>query len=103
MSIRRRLYRAAGERLGVVAALLYWPPTNADQDRLDSVSQQIIGAAFEVANTLGAGFVEKVYERALFHELASRGLQVESQARLKVFHKKFEAGSTSLTSSWKEK
>ena len=33
----------------------------------------IIGAAYEVANVLGAGFLEKVYERALVREL---GLQV---------------------------
>ena len=32
----------------------------------------IIGSAFEVANVLGSGFFEKVYERALTWELALR-------------------------------
>jgi GxxExxY protein len=32
-----------------------------------------MAAVFEVSNTLGAGFLEKVYERALLRELALRG------------------------------
>ena len=30
-----------------------------------SLTEQVLGAVFEVSNTLGAGFLEKVYERAL--------------------------------------
>ncbi len=33
----------------------------------DEITENIIGAAYKVANTLGAGFLEKVYENALFH------------------------------------
>ncbi len=33
-----------------------------------------IGPAFEVANVLGAGFLEKVYARALVRELGLRGV-----------------------------
>ena len=40
------------------------------------LTEVVIGTAFEVANELGAGFLEKVYERALIHELALRGLSV---------------------------
>jgi hypothetical protein len=32
---------------------------------LDSLTEPVLGAIFEVSNTLGAGFLEKVYERAL--------------------------------------
>jgi GxxExxY protein len=39
----------------------------------------VIGAAYEVSNVLGAGFLEKVYERAPTRELALRGLDVKSQ------------------------
>ena len=39
----------------------------------------VIGAAFEVANVIGAGFLEKVYERALVHELALRGVSAKAQ------------------------
>ena len=47
---------------------------------LDTLVEMVVGAAYEVANVLGAGFLEKVYERALTRELALRGLTVRSQA-----------------------
>ena len=37
-----------------------------------------------VSNTLGAGFLEKVYENALVHELRKSGLRVEQQRPLVV-------------------
>ena len=41
------------------------------------LSGQIIGAAFEVHNILGYGFLEKVYENALMHQLFLRGIRAE--------------------------
>lgn len=32
---------------------------------LESLTEKLLGAVFEVSNTLGAGFLEKVYERAV--------------------------------------
>ena len=52
---------------------------NADESVLNQISERIIGGAFTVANTLGAGFLEKVYENALAHELRTRGLPVAQQ------------------------
>ena len=43
------------------------------------LTQQILGAAFKVQNTLGAGFLEKVYENSLAVELRKQGLVVETQ------------------------
>lgn len=43
------------------------------------LTEKILGAAFKVQNTLGAGFLEKVYENALSIELRKCGLAVESQ------------------------
>jgi GxxExxY protein len=43
------------------------------------LTEVVIGAAFEVANVIGAGFLEKVYERALIHELALRGVSAKTQ------------------------
>ena len=43
------------------------------------LSEKTIGAILEVANTLGAGFLEKVYERALVRELGLRGMRAEAQ------------------------
>jgi GxxExxY protein len=43
------------------------------------VTAEVIGAAMEVSNILGGGFLEKVYERALVQELHARGTVVEQQ------------------------
>ena len=47
----------------------------------------MIGSAFEIANVLGAGFLEKVYERALIRELALRGVRAEAQVSFPVCYK----------------
>ena len=49
-----------------------------------AVTQAVIGAAITVANTLGCGFLEKVYENALTIELKCNGFQVEQQRPLEV-------------------
>jgi GxxExxY protein len=53
----------------------------------DAVIRAVIGAAYEVSNVLGAGFLEKVYERALIRELSARGLAVRSQVSYPVVYK----------------
>ena len=57
-----------------------------------NLTHQIIGAAYEVHNTLGFGFLEKVYENAMIIELTTRGLKVESQKPLQVFYKSHLVG-----------
>ncbi len=52
---------------------------HADESRLNELSGDVIGCAFTVLNTLGAGFLEKVYENALVHELRKRGVAVTQQ------------------------
>jgi GxxExxY protein len=49
--------------------------------------EAVIGAAYEVANHLGGGFLEKVYERSLEHECRLRGLTVRAQVRCPVRYK----------------
>ena len=56
-------------------------------DDFDSLTERVLGAVFEVSNTLGAGFLEKVYERALVRELSLRGIQVTTQASFAVTYK----------------
>ena len=53
---------------------------------------QIIGAAFEVYNLLGYGFLEKVYENALIKELQIRDLNFDAQYPIKVKYKGEEVG-----------
>ena len=51
----------------------------------EELTQKIIGAAFKVHNTLGFGFLEKVYQNALIIELKKTGLKVESEKPIKVY------------------
>ena len=50
------------------------------------LTKTIIGCAFTVHNTLGEGFLEKVYENALAHELRKRGLCPVQQAPIQVVY-----------------
>ncbi len=50
----------------------------------ESLTGLILEAAFEVSNELGVGFVESVYEGALFAALTAKGLEVERQVPIKV-------------------
>ena len=49
---------------------------HADGKRLNELSGLVIGCSFTVLNTLGVGFLEKVYENALTLELRKAGLVV---------------------------
>src|SRR5258707_8505282 len=57
---------------------------HADDAGLNRLSGHVIGCAFAMLNTLGAGFLEKVYENALAHELRKAGLDVMQQRGLTV-------------------
>jgi GxxExxY protein len=59
---------------------------NIDDKRFDSITERIIACAFKVGNGLGSGFMEKVYENALAHELRKEGLRVEQQVLIKVWY-----------------
>jgi GxxExxY protein len=52
---------------------------NADDTVPNDLSERIIGCAMIVSNALGSGFLEKVYENALAHELRKAGLAVAQQ------------------------
>jgi GxxExxY protein len=52
------------------------------EDRVNLLSKRIIGCALTVLHTLGTGFLEKVYENALLHELRKAGLAVSQQHRM---------------------
>jgi len=51
------------------------------------ISERVIGCAMEVSNTLGVGFLEAVYEKALCVELARQGVAFERQEPLPVLYK----------------
>ncbi|GIK36359.1 MAG: hypothetical protein BroJett011_01920 [Chloroflexota bacterium] len=53
---------------------------------LNKITERIIGCAYTVGNTLGNGFLEKVYENALAHELRKADLQVIQQYGIQVHY-----------------
>jgi len=56
------------------------------------ITEQIIGAAFEVYKVLGYGFLEKVYHKALVVELKLRRLPIEEEYAIKVIYKNETVG-----------
>jgi len=58
----------------------------------DEMSGNIIKCAYKVHNTLGAGFLEKVYENALAIELRKNGFEVAQQINIPVFYDEIQVG-----------
>ena len=70
---------------------------DADKNRLelDELTSKIIACVYTVANTIGAGFLEKVYENALALELKKSGLTVQQQSAMQVVYKNVVVGEYS--------
>ena len=59
----------------------------ADDNELNRITEQVIGAAIEVHRTLGPGLLESTYKACLLHELKSRGIHAEGEKDLPVVYK----------------
>ena len=70
--------------------------TEKRRTELDRLTERVIGCAYEVSNTLGCGFLEKVYENALAIELRRAGMRVEQQKVIQVRYKGELAGDCLL-------
>jgi len=57
-----------------------------------SLTEKIIGCAYEVGNVLGCGFLEKVYENALAHELKRAGFEMLQQHPMTVYYDEVVVG-----------
>lgn len=55
--------------------------------------EKVIGCAYKVSNSLGSGFLEKVYENALLYELKKSGLRAEQQKEIQVYYDGIVVGS----------
>ena len=62
------------------------------KEEINRITEKIIGCAYKVANELGCGFLEKVYENSLAYEIRKLDLKIEQQKQIKVFYDKFEVG-----------
>ena len=52
----------------------------------EEITHKIIGAAYQVYNQLGFGFLESVYKKAMVMELAKNDFKVEEERSLKVYY-----------------
>ena len=52
----------------------------------EEITHEIIGAAYKVFKTVGFGFLESVYKKAMIIELKKKGLKVEEEKPLKVYY-----------------
>jgi GxxExxY protein len=57
---------------------------NKTYEEINKITEKIIGCAYKISNTLGSGFLEKVYENAFAYELIKAGLKVRQQYPLQV-------------------
>jgi GxxExxY protein len=59
---------------------------NADKNRLllDELTSTIIACVYQVSNSLGCGFLEKVYENSLLIELKNKGLNARQQQSIQI-------------------
>ena len=53
----------------------------------NNLSRRVIGCALEVSNTLGPGFFEKIYEKALCIEFEKNGIYFQTQKSVNVIYK----------------
>lgn len=58
----------------------------------EEITGNIIKTYYKVYNTLGYGFLEKVYENAMAIELRKSGLKVSQQENIKVYYESEEVG-----------
>jgi GxxExxY protein len=66
---------------------------HTNEHELEDLIRETVGAAYEVANVLGCGFLEKVYHRALLQELTARGVSVRSQVGFPIQYKGHSVGN----------
>ena len=61
-----------------------------------ALTYEIMGAAMEVHNLLGPGFLESIYKRALLHELGLRGLTAKTEVEVRIEYKTYQVGKHRL-------
>ena len=60
--------------------------SESNQVEINQLTEKIIACIYRVSNTLGSGFLEKVYENALAIELRNNGVKVVQQHPIKVLY-----------------
>jgi GxxExxY protein len=73
--------------------MLEFDPTDQARFPHKEITEAIIGAAFEVHNELGYGFLHRVYQNSLQIELTRRNFQSELEKRVNVHYKELVVGN----------
>ena len=60
---------------------------------VNNITHKIIGCAMQVHNTLGSGFQEVIYQRALAIELSFNGLTFEREKEMPIFYRDEQIGT----------
>ena len=63
-----------------------------DNFKHSDITEKIIKCFYKVYNALGYGFLEKVYENAMFIELRRLGLFVQKQKQITVYYEEEKVG-----------
>lgn len=63
------------------------------KSQIDEIAYRVIGCGFEVHNTLGTGFQEVIYQRALSAEMLKRGIEHQREVEYTVTYKGSQVGS----------
>ena len=61
-------------------------------EELNSLTEQVIGAAIEVHKALGPGFTERIYARALQHKLRGRKVPFVTEQGIRIKYKNESLG-----------
>jgi len=64
--------------------------------KTDALIRELLDAARRVHETLGPGFVESIYARALLSELRNRGLAIERERQVKIWYGSLIVGKHNL-------
>jgi len=80
------------DRSDLVSPLLDSKRRFASFGEINPITEKIIRCAYSVSNKLGCGFLEKVYENALAHELRKAGLIVGQQQQIQILYDNVEVG-----------
>lgn len=64
-----------------------------ERKELDKLANKIIGKAIEIHKTLGPGFVEKIYSKALSYELSKNNIKFIKEKNIRVRYKELLLGN----------
>jgi hypothetical protein len=71
----------------VLASLVLMTDSEIERDRLNELSNRVIGAALRVHEEIGPGMLESACEACLMFELLQQGLRVEREKTLPLFYR----------------